>query len=420
MGYLSDSQEYSPLSRELRMYSMYNWAMKAHATYQVRAYTTAKGHAQLGRVMRMSASLYNAALREWRDAYRRSGVSRTYVDQYKQLTLVRRDDPGGWGSLSVHVGRGVLKRLDRARRGFYRRVERGEKPGYPRFKPHGRWNTIEISEAARGMVRPDRVLIKGLPTLRLSRNVCLPDPVQVRSLTITKRGRRLFVNLIYAVEREPMNPSEDKVGVDMGTSDRMALSTGERVGSRRRPSEILERARRRLLRCTAGSRRWRERRAVLSNQQFRERIRNRNECHRLTTEIVRRFGLIAVGDLAVSDLAGRAGGMSATPGQSTEIRTDVYGLVREQTWGLLQAQLAYKAEWAGRDFVRVDPRYVRQTCSACGVIDERACEDKRYDCPHCGNSTDADINAAVNILRRGLAGGTSPPATPESSELCAS
>ena len=271
--------------------------MNAHATYQVRAYTTAKGYARLERVMRMCALLYNAALREWRDAYRQAGVSRSYVDQFKELTLVRRDDPSGWGSLSVQVGRGALKRLDRARRAFYRRVERGETPGYPRFRTYSRWRTIELAEPARGMVTSGRVRIKGLPTLRLRSKVSLPDPGQVRALTITKRGRRVFVNLTYAVEREPISPSSDRVGVDMGTSGRMALSTGERVGQSRKPSAGLERAQWRLLRCAEGSRRWRERRAVLANQQHRERVRNRNECHRLTTEIVRRFGLIAVGDL---------------------------------------------------------------------------------------------------------------------------
>ena len=147
-------------------------AWRHSATYQVRAYTTAKGYARLERVMRMCAELYNAALRDWRDAYRQAGVSRSRADQFKELTLVRRDDPNGWGSLSVQVGRGVLMRLDRARRAFYRRVERGETPGYPRFKTHSRWRTIELGEPARGMLSSDHVKIKGLPTLRL-RNTAL-------------------------------------------------------------------------------------------------------------------------------------------------------------------------------------------------------------------------------------------------------
>ena len=378
---------------------MYNWDMRTHATYQVRAYTTAKGYARLERVMRMCAMLYNAALRDWRDAYRQAGVSRTLVDQYKELTSVRRDDPIGWGSLSVQVGRGVLRRLDRARKAFYRRVDLGETPGYPRFKTYSRWKTIELAEPARGMVTSGRVRIKGLPTLRLRSKTSLPDPGQVRALTITKRGRRVFVNLTYEVEREPLTPSSDKVGVDMGASDRMALSTGERVDRSRRPSASLERARRRMLRCTEGSGRWSERRAVLANQQHRERIRNRNECHRITTEIVRRFRLIAVGDLV----------------PAVGLRSPA----QEQTWSLLQAQLAYKAEWAGREFVKVDSHHTSVTCSECGVADSSAHGRKRFECPNCGNSMAADINSAINILQKAMAGGTSPPTTRESSKLCA-
>ena len=391
---------------------MYNWHMKTHATYQVRAYTTAKGYARLERVMRMCALLYNGALREWRDAYSQAGVSRSYVDQFKELTLVRRDDPNGWGSLSVQVGRGVLMRLDRARRAFYRRVERGETPGYPRFKTHSRWKTIELAEPARGMVTSGRVRIKGLPTLRLGSKASVPEPGQVRALTITKRGRRVFVNLTYEVEREPLPASSDRVGVDMGVSHRMALSTGERVGRGRRPSAVLERARRRLLRCSEGSIRWRERRAVLANQQHRERVRNRNECHRLTTELVRRFGLIAVEVPVQQETNGSVKGTIETPGRSVESEGGL-------PWGLLQSQLAYKAEWAGREFVSVDPGNTRLTCSACGVIDGSAYHGSRFECPDCGNRMDADKNAAVNILQRALAGGTAPPTTAESSEMCA-
>lgn len=372
--------------------------MKTYATYQVRAYTTAKGYARLDRVMRMCAELYNAALRDWRDAYREAGVSRSRADQFRELTMVRRDDPSGWGGLSVQVGRGVLMRLDRARRAFYRRVERGETPGYPRFKTHSRWRTIELGEPARGMLSSDRIKIKGLPVLHLRNTASLPDPAQVRAMTITKRGRRLFANLTYEVEREPLPESTERVGIDMGTSERMALSTGELLGRPRRATAGLERARRRLLRCDEGSRRWRERRMVLANQQHRERIRYRNECHRLTTEIVRRFGLIVVGGPAADE------GERFSP--------------REQNWSLLQAQLVYKAEWAGREFVRVDSLHTNVTCSESGASDPAEGSRRRSECPGCGNAVDTDINSAINILKSAMAGGTSPPTIGESSELC--
>ena len=184
----------------------------------------------------------------------------------------------------------------------------------------------------------------------------------------------------------------------MGTSEPMVLSTGEHVGGILRASVGLERARRRLQRCEEGSRRWRERREVLANQQHRERIRNRNECHRLTSKIVRRFGLIALGGLAANE------GERRPP--------------KEQTWSLLQAQLAYKAEWAGRKFVRVDSLHTNVTCSECGASDPAGGSRRRYECSGCGNTMSADINSAINILKKAMAGGTFPPTISESSELC--
>lgn len=107
-------------------------------TYQMRGYCTRAGYAKLDSVMDACATLYNAALQEWRDAYRMAGKSVSYYDQCKQLTQVRSDDPYGWGGIAVQVGRGVLRRLDRARKAFYRRVKTWENPGYPRFKSRRR------------------------------------------------------------------------------------------------------------------------------------------------------------------------------------------------------------------------------------------------------------------------------------------
>ena len=71
--------------------------------------------------------------------------------QYRELTGIRQDDHY-WGGVSVGIGRGVLSRLDRARKAFYRRCKSGEKVGYPRFRASRRWKTIEIAEPTAAMV----------------------------------------------------------------------------------------------------------------------------------------------------------------------------------------------------------------------------------------------------------------------------
>ena len=79
--------------------------IKIHKTYQHRAYTSRAGYETLAEVMRESARLYNAALEEWRWAYR-AGVSVSLYSQYRELTAIRADD-AFWGGISLQVARGV-------------------------------------------------------------------------------------------------------------------------------------------------------------------------------------------------------------------------------------------------------------------------------------------------------------------------
>ena len=77
-------------------------------------YTNASGYDRIAFVLLNCTQLYNAALEEWKSAYRHKdhalSVSRTKFDQIKDLTGVRQDDPEFWGAISVHIGRGVLTR----------------------------------------------------------------------------------------------------------------------------------------------------------------------------------------------------------------------------------------------------------------------------------------------------------------------
>jgi len=392
-----------------------------HKTYQQRAYASAAGYDRLDFIMLNCARLYNAALEEWKAAYRHKGhglsVSRTKFDQMKQLTGIREDDPEFWGAISIQIGRGVLVRLDRARQSFFRRLRNGETPGFPRFKSSARWNTIEIAEPSRAMVKRvgdhHAIRVKGLPTIRLRKGLELPDAGSLKALTITRRGRRLFVNLTYAVEQESLPLSSAVVGIDMGVSDRMALSTGEVLRRRQKPNGKLRRSQQRLSRCRKGSRRWKQRRATLANHQYRERVRNRNECHRVTTELVRRFGLIAVEDIAIKNMSASAKGTLDDPGKNVKQKAGLNRSITEQTWGILRQQLTYKAEWAGRELVAVDPKFTSQRCSGCGAVSVEHRQGKRYNCASCGMTEDADVNAALNILHKALTGGNFPVAVPD-------
>ncbi|WP_420541924.1 RNA-guided endonuclease InsQ/TnpB family protein [Rubrobacter calidifluminis] len=120
-----------------------------------------------------------------------------------------------------------------------------------------------------------------------------------------------------------------------------------------------------------------------------ERIKNKrtNFAHQQSRRLVNRYGFIAVEDLSVNRLT-RNHCLAKS--------------IADAAWCDLTQKLSYKAAWAGREFVKVNPAYTSQDCSACGHRQVMPLSCRVYDCPNCGLSLDRDVNAAKNILRLGL------------------
>ena len=462
-----------------------------HKTFQLRGYTSRAGYARIDEILAHCAALYNGALENWKEGHRRAwstvpamagqqglvwdgqdwtkaeregeGVffnragdrlpssphNTSLYAQMRELTAIRRDAQDVWGELHTQVSRGVLKRFDKARQAFFRRLKAGEKPGFPRFRSRRRWRTIEILEPSPGMVRGRYVRVKGLPRIEIPSERELPSSKKLRVVTITRQGRRLTVNLTYEIEGpgasapgtcpeqsinhgntpyaegrgapvhdggDPSHVGSPKkgggsahnggdraaVGLDLGVTDRIALSTGEAIPRRDADRQRIEEAQRRLSRCRKGSREWRRRARVLANLHSRAKVSYRNECHRITTDIVRRFDLVAIEDLAIRNMTASAAGTVENPGRNVAAKSGLNRSILEQGWGIIRNQLVYKAEWAGKQLVEVDPRRTSQTCSRCGAVDAESRLGKAYCCPYCGLTIDADHNAARNILRRAV------------------
>jgi putative transposase len=95
---------------------------------------TAKQVAALEACLEDHRQLYNAALEERREAWKRRASAVNYYHQATQLPEIRKADPGGQGRWSAGSQQQTLRRLDKAFAAFFRRVKAGQKPGYPRFR----------------------------------------------------------------------------------------------------------------------------------------------------------------------------------------------------------------------------------------------------------------------------------------------
>ena len=374
-----------------------------HKTFQMRGYCSAAGYDRIREALAMSATLYNAAVQERRDAWKMNQKSISVYDQMKQLTLVRQDLPE-WKELDVKVGRGPLIRADRAFKAFFRRLKKGEKPGYPRFKPRSRYCTIELAEALPGMVKntPNgKVLlrIKGLPRIALRPSRTLPEE-GLKGIHITLRNRRLTVDLVYTVEVKALPESAVAVGIDLGVNQRLTLSDGKIFEGVRCDRSKTRRLQQAVSRARKGSNNRRKKAARLASARYGDRITNRNQCHRITTELVRDYGLIAVEALRVPKMVRSARGTVAEPGTNVAAKSGLNRSIQEQTWGLILQQLTYKAEWAGRSYIEVDPKNTSRTCNQCHTLAPQQQEYRIFQCPECGLEIDRDLNAAINILKR--------------------
>lgn len=114
-------------------------------TYQFRIYPTSKQITLLERWLGLCCETYNAALDERKSAYRMAGRSLSYTHQCAELPQCKEVRPE-LGEVPAQVLQDAVKRVDRAFEDFFRRVEEGQKPGYPRFKSRFRYASLTFKQ----------------------------------------------------------------------------------------------------------------------------------------------------------------------------------------------------------------------------------------------------------------------------------
>jgi putative transposase len=167
------------------------------------------------------------------------------------------------------------------------------------------------------------------------------------------------------------------------------LSTGQEVANPRffrQEEQALAKAQRRLSQREKGTPERAQRRKVVARVYERSTWRRSDFTHQHSRRIVNQFDLIAVEDLAVNRM----------------VHTHCLAKsIHDAAWSQFADLLAYKAAWAGRTFVAVNPAYTSQDCSQCGHRQPLSLSDRLYTCPCCGVGLDRDLNASLNMLRVG-------------------
>lgn len=116
--------------------------------YKYRIYANTATTKKLQWVLERCRELYNAALSERKDAYHMAGKSISYYEQKRDLVEIKESIRPEYQEIASHVLQDVILRVKRAYDNFFRRVENGEKPGYPRFQGRNRYDSFTYPDGA--------------------------------------------------------------------------------------------------------------------------------------------------------------------------------------------------------------------------------------------------------------------------------
>lgn len=225
-----------------------------------------------------------------------------------------------------------------------------------------------------------------------------------KSYRVTKdRAGRWHISFAAIPAPIPPPGTGAAVGVDRGVAVSATLSTGELLtvpGLRPKEAERLLRLQRRAAKAQRGSKRRDRINAQIARLVARQADRRRDFVEKTSTDLARRFDMIAVEALNVRAMTCSAKGTLENPGTGVRQKASLDRGILAAGWGQLARRLQDKAP--GR-VLKIDPAYTSQTCSMCGQVDASSRKNQaEFVCTGCTHTEHADVNAARNILARAL------------------
>jgi putative transposase len=359
-------------------------------TFKYRLYPTHEQRRLLGQQLEECRWLYNHLLAERRDAWEQRQEAVRLYDQHASLPALKAERPSLAGVQS-QVLQNVAVRIDLAFQAFFRGVRAGEqKPGYPRFRGTGRYDSLTFPQVPVGCrldtaAKRVRVMNVGLVKIVLHRP--LEGAPKTATIQRSSTGKWYVSFSCECAEPMPLPKAGQEVGIDVGLTTFAMPTQGEPIANPRffrHDERALAGAQRRLVREDKGTPQQAKRRQVVARIHERIVWRRGDFTHQHSRRIVNAFDLIAIEDLSVNRM----------------VHTHCLAKsIHDAAWSQFAATLAHKAAWAGRRFVAVNPAYTSQDCSGCGHRQVLSLSDRVYTCPCCGLLLDRDLNAARNILR---------------------
>ena len=345
--------------------------------------------------IRTAQFVQNCCLRYWMD---NQGVGRAQL--YRYNTYLRSEFPFV-KDLNSHACQASVERCWSAIARFYDNCQKGKpgQKGYPKFKKHSR--SVEYKTSGWKMRDPKHIQFtdgKNIGKLKLigTWDLGFYSEGQIKRVRLIRRADGYYCQFCIQVEVLVESPPTYKtIGLDLGLNYFIADSNGGLIESPkfyRQAERQLNRANRQKSKkyrkgAKPQSRNYHKARNRYARKHLRV-SRQRNEwAKRVAYCVIQSNDLVAYEDLKVR-------GMVKNRHLSKSIS--------DAGWSSFRRWLEDFGGKYGKVTIAVAPHNTSQNCSSCGQTVKKSLSTRTHVCPHCGLIEDRDVNAAINILQKGL------------------
>ena len=351
--------------------------------YKYRIYPNKEQREYFAKVFGCVRFFYNKSLSDMCELYKSTGKNENitparYKNDYPFLKEVD----------SLALCNAQLAR-NAAFKSFYKKQN-----GFPKYK--SKRNDQSYTTNNQGSVKfssNDRYIsIPKCPRIRIKKHRNFNG--EIKSITISKTtDEKYYISLLVEENTESIKLLDNAIGLDLGIKELIIDSNGNKYKNHKyltKSQNKLSREQRKLSLMKKGSQNRNKQRVKVAK--IHKKIENqRNDyLHKLSKSIIDENQIICIEDLNVKNMT-----------RNNKLARSI----SDASWSRFVSMLIYKANWYGNVIVKVPTNYPSsQLCSYCNYQNSltKNLRVRKWTCPNCGSVHDRDINAAKNILRKGI------------------
>ena len=266
--------------------------------------------------------------------------------------------------------------------------------GFPKFK--SKRNDQNYTTNNQGSVKVSSnnryISIPKCPRIRIKKHRDFIGTIKSITVSLTT-DNKYYMSLLVEEETKHMEHIDKMIGLDLGLKDLIVDSNGKKYKNHKyltKSQTKLAKEQRKLSKMVKGSHNRNKQRIKIARLHKKIQNQRNDYLHKLSKSIVDENQVIVLEDLKVIDME-----------QNNKLARNI----SDASWSRLVSMLIYKANWYGRTVIKVPSNYPSsQLCSICGYKNPltKDLKIRKWTCPECGTIHDRDINAARNILSKGI------------------